>query len=146
MKRNVALEAHIVQGILRHLRQLPGLIVRKRHGSVMGIAGDPDLYGSFNGRHFELEVKRPELSSELTELQRARMEQWRRAGAVVGVARSAEEALSILLPPKRGAGQVAVAFARDLVERGTIDEGAQDAVANAITTAIIAYGSQGGPR
>ena len=96
MKRNVPLESHITQAIIRRLRQIPSVIVRKRHGTAFGIAGDADLYGSIDGRHFEIEVKRPDPSSELTELQRIRLDQWRRAGAITGVARSVEDALRIL--------------------------------------------------
>ena len=62
----------------------------------MGVAGDPDLYGTIRGRHFEIEVKRPDPSSRLTELQFQRLRQWEQAGAIVGVARSVEEALEIL--------------------------------------------------
>ncbi|MGA9626473.1 MAG: hypothetical protein WBQ65_18515, partial [Bryobacteraceae bacterium] len=67
-----------------------------RHGTAMGVAGDPDLYGSIRGRHFEIEVKRPDVSSELTELQRQRLREWGLAGAIVGVARSVEDAVTIL--------------------------------------------------
>jgi ribosomal protein S14 len=62
----------------------------------MGVAGDPDLYGSVRGRHFEIEVKRPDAAAESTELQRQRLREWEQAGAIVGVARSVEDALAIL--------------------------------------------------
>ena len=79
------------------LKKIPNVIVRKRHGTAMGVAGDPDLYGSLNGKHFELEIKRPnDPSSVPTALQLVRMDEWRRSGAIVGVARSREEALAIL--------------------------------------------------
>ncbi len=139
MRRNVALESRITQAIMRRLRELHGVIVRKRHGSQMGVAGDPDLYGTIHGRHFEIEVKRPDAGSELTGLQAVRLEQWRRAGAIVGVARSVEEAMHLLLPLRRGVGQVAMAHARDLVRLGIIDREALLPVANAIATAITAY-------
>jgi hypothetical protein len=51
-------EATLVSGIIAALREIPGCVVRKRHGTAWGVAGDPDLYGSINGRHFEIEVKR----------------------------------------------------------------------------------------
>ena len=51
----------------------------------------------FGGRHFEIEVKRPnDPSSQLTKLQAQRLQEWKLAGAIVGVARSVEEALQIL--------------------------------------------------
>jgi hypothetical protein len=96
MSSRVALEKNIVSLIVKALRTQPGLIVRKRHGTAMGVAGDPDLYGSLNGRHFEIEVKRPESPSRLTKLQSQRLSEWERAGAITGVARSVEDAMAIL--------------------------------------------------
>jgi hypothetical protein len=96
MSSRVALEKNIVSLIVKALRTQPGLIVRKRHGTAMGVAGDPDLYGSLNGRHFEIEVKRPESPSQLTKLQSQRLSEWEMAGAITGVARSVDDALEIL--------------------------------------------------
>ncbi len=90
-----ARESSLVAEILRVLRTLPGVVVRKRHGSAWGIAGDPDLYGSINGRHFEIEVKRPGANGP-TPLQQTRLHQWAASGALVGVATSVEEALRIV--------------------------------------------------
>ncbi len=87
-------ESSIVAAILRALRGLPGVVARKRHGTAMGVTGDPDLYGSIRGRHFEIEVKRPRNAP--TELQLARLRDWERSGALVGVARNVEEALAIV--------------------------------------------------
>ncbi len=97
MRRQPVLEKAVVTRILRELKKRPGVVVRKRHGTVMGIAGDPDLYGAIRGRHFELEVKRPnDPSSQATELQTRRLLEWKLAGAVTGIVRSVEEALAIL--------------------------------------------------
>jgi hypothetical protein len=85
MRRQQVLERSVVASIMRRLREQPGLVVRKRHGTAMGVAGDPDLYGSIRGR-----------PSDLTELQRQRLTEWRLAGALVGVARNVEDALIIL--------------------------------------------------
>lgn len=91
------LEKAVVGRITAALKRLPGVVVRKRHGTVMGLAGDPDLYGSINGRHFEIEVKRPnDPSSQLTKLQTERLLEWKVAGAITGVARSTDDALAIL--------------------------------------------------
>jgi hypothetical protein len=87
-------ESTIVRQIVAALRTIPGVVVRKRHGSSWSVAGDPDLYGSYKGRHFEIEVKRP--SGEVSEIQQARLRDWERAGALVGVARGVEDALVVL--------------------------------------------------
>lgn len=87
-------ETALVKQILAALRAVPGVVARKRHGSAWSVAGDPDIYGSLRGRHFELEVKRRD--GAVTELQQARLRDWARAGALVGVARSVAEALAVL--------------------------------------------------
>jgi hypothetical protein len=97
MRQQPVLEKHVVARIMKVLRQQQGIVVRKRHGTAMGVAGDPDLYGSVRGRHFEIEVKRPDdPGSAPTELQVQRMQEWRAAGARVGIARCVEDALAIL--------------------------------------------------
>jgi hypothetical protein len=97
MRRQPVLEKSVVARIMTALKKHPSIVVRKRHGTAMGVAGDPDLYGTINGRHFEIEVKRPnDSSSQLTELQTRRLLEWKLAGAITGVARSVDEALAIL--------------------------------------------------
>lgn len=91
------LEKAVVTRIMTALREFPGVLARKRHGTAMGVVGDPDIYGSIKGRHFEIEVKRPnDSSSQPTEVQVRRMADWKLAGALVGVARSVDEALELL--------------------------------------------------
>lgn len=89
-------EREIVARIVKALRAIPGCVVRKRHGAGWGFAGEPDLYGSVRGRHFEIEVKRP--GSRLTLLQELRLAEWRASGAITGVAHSVDEALAIVMP------------------------------------------------
>ena len=97
MRRRPILEKAVVARIMAALQRIPGVVVRKRHGTVMGVAGDPDLYGSINGRHFEIEVKRPnDPSSQLTKLQETRLLQWNGSRAITGVARCVDDALAIL--------------------------------------------------
>lgn len=97
MRRQPVLERVVVARIMAALKKQPGIVARKRHGTAMGVGGDPDIYGTFNGRHFEIEVKRPsDPSSQLTELQTKRLLEWNLAGAITGVARSVDEALAIL--------------------------------------------------
>jgi hypothetical protein len=45
MKR-ASRESSLVSEIIRALRSMPGVVVRKRHSSAWGVAGDPDLYGA----------------------------------------------------------------------------------------------------
>lgn len=97
MRRQPVLESAVVARIMADLKKCGGVIVRKRHGTAMGVTGDPDLYGTIRGRHFEIEVKRPnDPSSQLTKLQTQRLLEWKLAGAITGVARSVDEALAIL--------------------------------------------------
>ncbi|MCC6366880.1 MAG: hypothetical protein IT165_25440 [Bryobacterales bacterium] len=97
MRRQPTLEHCIVARIMKTLRTYPHVVVRKRHGTAMGVAGDPDLYGTINGGHFEIEVKRPnDPSSQLTKLQEQRLQEWAAGGSIVGVARCVHDALQIL--------------------------------------------------
>ncbi len=97
MRRQPVLEKNVVARIMAALKKYPHVVVRKRHGTAFGTAGDPDLYGTASGRHFEIEVKRPgDSSSQLTELQAKRLLEWKMAGAITGVARSVDEALAVL--------------------------------------------------
>jgi hypothetical protein len=87
------LERHLQKSILRHLKQLsleaPGLLFRKRHGTAMGVAGDPDIYGLWNGHHFEIELKVP--GEHPTPLQALRLGEWAKAGALTAVIHSVQE-------------------------------------------------------
>jgi hypothetical protein len=110
VSRQAVLEKSVVARIMGDLKTRPGVVVRKRHGTAMGVAGDPDLFGSVGGRHFEIEVKRPnDPSSQLTKLQRRRLLEWKMAGAIVGVARSVDEAIHILglAEPEQHTGRTA---------------------------------------
>jgi hypothetical protein len=93
-KKPAVRESALVSAIVEVLRAAPGLVVRKRHGTAWGFAGDPDLTGCYLGRHFELEVKTP--AGVLTRLQEARLAEWSRAGAITAVVRSVGEALAAL--------------------------------------------------
>lgn len=93
-KKPAVRESALVSAIVEALRSAPGLVVRKRHGTAWGFAGDPDLTGCYRGRHFELEVKTP--AGAITRLQEARLAEWSRAGAITAVVRSVSEALAAL--------------------------------------------------
>jgi hypothetical protein len=87
------LESQLLASISRRLKKLaqadPALVWRKRHGSPMGITGDPDLYGLWHGVHWEMELKRP--GQKATSLQCIRLASWKKAGALTFVAHSLAE-------------------------------------------------------
>lgn len=90
-----ARETSITERIVAAIKKrYPGAQVRKRHGTVMGVAGDPDLYGCIRGRHFEIEVKRP--GEEPTKIQAKRIADWNAAGAITAWVTSAEDAITFL--------------------------------------------------
>jgi len=87
-------ERAIVKAILAYLNGLPVSLARKRWGGGMGVAGDPDIDGCIRGRSLQLEVKRP--GERPTLLQVKRLEEWRKAGAIVGVVVSVDEVKDLL--------------------------------------------------
>src|ERR1041385_7030855 len=87
-------ESAIVKAILAYLNSLPECLARKRWGGGMGVAGEPDIDACLRGRSLQLEVKRP--GQKATPLQVKRLEQWRHAGALVGVVTSVEEVKALL--------------------------------------------------
>lgn len=93
-RRDAPRESTIVAAIIRALKPVSGLVVRKRWTGGMAAAGDPDLTGCYQGRHFEIEVKAP--GGRLTRLQQTRLTEWRAAGAITGVVHSVAEALALL--------------------------------------------------
>ncbi len=87
-------ERAIVKAILAYLNRIPGCLARKRWGGGMGVAGDPDIDACLCGRSVQLEVKRP--GEKPTMLQLKRLEEWRTAGAIVGVVTSVAETRALL--------------------------------------------------
>jgi hypothetical protein len=87
-------ERAIVRAILAYLNGQPGCLARKRWGGGMGVAGDPDIDACVRGRSVQLEVKRS--GERPTPLQLKRLDEWRRAGAVVAVVNSVEDVKSLL--------------------------------------------------
>ncbi len=87
-------ERAIVKAILAYLNSLPNCLARKRWGGGMGVAGDPDIDACIRGRSVQLEVKR--LGERPTPLQLKRLEEWRKAGAVVAVVHSVAEVRAVL--------------------------------------------------
>ena len=100
-------ERAIVKAILAYLNSLPGCLARKRWGGGMGVAGDPDIDACIRGRSVQLEVKRP--GEKPTPLQLKRLEEWRQAGALVGVVTSVGEVRDIFEKISFSAGQIQAA-------------------------------------
>lgn len=102
--KNHARESSLKIAVMKELRAVPGLCVRKRWGGPQSTLGDPDLSGCYKGRHFEIELK--QIGEQATPLQRERLAEWARAGALCGVAHTVEEAFKILgIPRGGGAGK-----------------------------------------
>ena len=87
-------ERAIVKAIRAHLNALPCCVARKRWGGGMGVAGEPDIDACIRGRSLQLEVKR--MGEDATSLQRKRLDEWRRAGAVTGVVHGVAEIKELL--------------------------------------------------
>jgi hypothetical protein len=92
------LERALQKRVLKHLEKLrqsdPTLVYRKRHGTVMGVTGDPDIYGLWAGIHFEIELKRE--GEEPTMRQRLRHQEWALAGARGAVVHNSTELTAFL--------------------------------------------------
>lgn len=88
------LERDITQSILRWLRALGSCKTSKRPASVL-TAGEADIFGCFDGVHFELEVKRP--GKKATPRQLANLRKWSRAKALVAVVHSVDEVRALFI-------------------------------------------------
>ena len=88
-------ESSLKRSVVKWMKEhYPCAVVRKRHGSVYTIAGDPDLYFLIGGVHIECELKRP--GEQPTPLQRHRLAEWARAGAHTVVVHSVPELAAFL--------------------------------------------------
>lgn len=73
----------VVVPILKYINSLPGGKAVNIHGSVFSERGTPDVVGSIGGRAVLFECKR-DATEEPTDIQKWRMCEWIKAGAVVG--------------------------------------------------------------
>ena len=87
-------ESSIKRGILAALNKLPGVFAYKGHGGPYQHAGIPDISVIKAGTAIYLEVKRP--GEEMTPLQSAMARKLSKAGAIVAVVTSVEEAVAIV--------------------------------------------------
>jgi len=88
------LESSIVAKIMKALTSLG--FAFKVHGGRFQTAGIPDILFWRNGVGYAFEVKRPDESWGVTELQRITMDAMQKQGVVVAVVHSVEETLAII--------------------------------------------------
>ena len=88
------LEASVVKSILKWLNDQPGCHAVKTRGDNRQ-AGWPDIIGSWQGRFFAFEVKRPG-SNRVTALQQATLAKWQGAEGIVGVVHSVDEVKKLI--------------------------------------------------
>ena len=80
----------MTKSVLKRLRSTPGILSRKRRAGLPGtVAGDPDIYFAYRGRHVEVELKQP--GNYPTFIQRTQLAAWAGAGAICRVIHSLEE-------------------------------------------------------
>jgi hypothetical protein len=80
----------IIRQIHYHARYFtPELLVRKRYSYGEPYLVEQLLSGCYDGRHFEVLVKFP--GEQVTIREHEYLQEWRNAGAIVGIAHSAEE-------------------------------------------------------
>lgn len=94
-------EATVVKNVLSMFKRLSGDGVpcraHKTWGGPTTGAGEPDIDACVRGRSVKIELKVKARRSQVTELQGKVLEEWRRAGAVAGVATSPAEVANMLL-------------------------------------------------
>lgn len=73
----------VAKPILDYLNSLPNSKAINIHGGIYTERGTPDIIGCINGRFVAFECKRTE-NEEPTKIQKWRMCEWIKAGAVVG--------------------------------------------------------------
>ena len=88
------LESSVVKSILKWLNDQPECYAVKTRGDNRQ-AGWPDIIGSWQGRFFAFEVKRPG-SNRVTALQQATLAKWQGAKGITGVVHSVDEVKKLL--------------------------------------------------
>lgn len=85
----------VVVPTLKYINSLPHSKAINIHGSIFCERGTPDIIGSVNGRMVVFECKRSE-EEDLESIQKWRLSEWIRAGAVVGGVSSVDQVKLIL--------------------------------------------------
>ena len=81
-KKTGVLEKTRQKQILKFLNAIPNCIAESRTQTGYGKKGGADIFGCFNGRHFELEVKQP--GAQPTKLQKEWLDRWAANGSISG--------------------------------------------------------------
>lgn len=90
-------ETRLTKTIRKNLmKEFPGSVFYKMHGSEYMESGIPDLIGCIEGKFVAIEVKHPDTSHDVTPIQQARMDRIHEAGAIVLVAEDSEEAIEVI--------------------------------------------------
>lgn len=91
-------EAKVIKSLSTYVRKLRAagepIKMVKLHGSQFSKAGTPDLHITYRGRSIWVEAKRDD--GKATKLQEHELDQWGKAGAIVGVVRTVEELQELL--------------------------------------------------
>ena len=82
------------KAILRYLKSLPNSFAWKSQAGPYQRAGLPDVMAVIGGRFYAFEVKRP--GGRLTALQASTLAEMQKAGTIVAVVTSVEEAKRII--------------------------------------------------
>ena len=92
----MANETALTNKVIKTLKEQYGdaICIEKRFGSGYGKNGQPDLNICIAGQCVQIEMK--DGINKPTQLQQRRLEEWERAGAVVGVAWSVAEVVGIV--------------------------------------------------
>jgi len=108
-------ERSLQSTIIKKLNKHPSTLVRCRSADSVGhFAGDPDITGSIDGFHVEIEVKVP--GEKPTRLQYERLHNWYFTGACCTWVDSIEEALAFQQEILAEGGQRGVLGSRKIFE------------------------------
>ena len=89
------IESSIQSRVLEYLNSIPGCIAENVSGNVRQ-SGRADINGCINGRCFKIELKSRDTGYKPTKQQLLYLKRWEKAGAIVGVCYSIEDAKEIL--------------------------------------------------
>lgn len=84
----------VVVKIMKWINSMPNGKAINIHGSVYSEKGTPDIIGCIGSRFIALECKKSK--GKPTEIQKYRIKEWQRCGAIAGIVYSFEEAKELI--------------------------------------------------